>query len=65
MSDPTRPTFLERLRNWFLTGLLVLGPLVLTGYVVWKLFGFVDHLLGTTLRGGYIVCEGIVHYFLC
>jgi uncharacterized membrane protein len=59
MSEPTRPTILERLRNWFLTGLLVLGPLVVTGYVVWKLFGFVDHLLGTTLRGGYIRPGGV------
>ncbi len=59
MSEPTRPTLLERLRNWFLTGLLVLGPLVVTGYVVWKLFGFVDHLLGTTLRGGYIRPGGV------
>jgi len=51
--------FLTRLRNYFFTGLLVLGPLVLTGYVVWRLFLFVDRLLGTTLRGGYIREGGI------
>ncbi|HEU4333528.1 MAG TPA: DUF502 domain-containing protein, partial [Candidatus Eisenbacteria bacterium] len=50
---------LKRLRAYFLTGLLVLAPVVLTGYVVWKLFVFVDHLLGATLRGGYIRPGGI------
>ena len=48
-----------RLRTYFLTGLLVLGPVVLTGYVVWKLFVFVDHLMGTTVRGGYLRPGGI------
>ncbi len=59
MNEPTNPGFLERLRNWFLTGLLVLGPLVLTLFIVWRLFRWVDHLLGTTLGGGYIRPGGI------
>lgn len=59
MSDPDRVSILSRLRNYFFTGLLVLGPLVLTGYVVWRLFFFFDHMLGTTLRGGYIHPGGI------
>lgn len=59
MNEPKRPRFLERLRNWFLTGLLVLGPSVLTFYVAWRLFRFLDHLLGTTLGGGYIRPGGI------
>jgi uncharacterized membrane protein len=50
---------LKRLRTYFLTGLLVLAPVVITGYVIWKLFIFVDHLLGTTLRGGYIRPGGV------
>ena len=49
----------KRLRNYFLTGLLVLAPVVLTGYIVWKLFLFVDLMLGTTFRGGYIRPGGI------
>jgi uncharacterized membrane protein len=49
----------KRLRNYFLTGLLVLTPVVLTGYIVWKLFLFVDLMLGTTFRGGYIRPGGI------
>lgn len=48
-----------RLRTYFFTGLLVLGPLAVTGYIVYRLFVWVDHLLGTTLRGGYIRPEGV------
>ena len=59
MNDSDRIPILTRMRNYFFTGLLVLGPLVLTGYVVWRLFFFFDHLLGTTLRGGYIRPGGI------
>ena len=50
---------LSRIRTYFLTGLLVLAPLVITAYVIWQLFIFVDHLLGTTLRGGYIRPGGV------
>jgi uncharacterized membrane protein len=49
----------DRIRNAFFTGLLVLAPATITIYVVWRLFIFVDHLLGTTLRGGYIRPGGI------
>jgi uncharacterized membrane protein len=50
---------LKRLRTYFLTGLLVLAPVAITAYIIWKLFIFVDHLLGTTLRGGYIRPGGV------
>ena len=50
---------LARLRAYFLTGLLVLAPVVITGYIIWRLFTWVDHLLGTTLRGGYIRPGGV------
>jgi uncharacterized membrane protein len=50
---------LKRLRTYFLTGLLVLAPVAITAYIIWKLFEFVDHLLGTTLRGGYIRPGGV------
>jgi uncharacterized membrane protein len=49
----------RRLRTYFFTGLLVLGPLAITGYIVYRLFIWVDHLLGTTLRGGYIRPDGV------
>ncbi len=50
---------LRRLRTYFLTGLLVLAPIAITGYIVYQLFIWVDHLLGTTLRGGYIRPGGV------
>ena len=60
MSRPSaQPTVWGRIRNAFLTGLLVLAPATITIYVVWRLFFWVDHLLGTTLRGGYIRPGGI------
>ena len=54
-----QPTVWGRIRNAFLTGLLVLAPATITIYVLWRLFFWVDHLLGTTLRGGYIRPGGI------
>ncbi len=50
---------LARLRTHFFTGLLVLAPVTITGYILWRLFTWVDHLLGTTLRGGYIRPGGV------
>ena len=50
---------LRRIRVYFLTGLLVLAPLAITAYIVYRLFIWVDHLLGTTLRGGYIRPGGV------
>jgi len=60
MSPSTsRTTVWDRIRNAFFTGLLVLAPATITVYVLWRLFVFVDHLLGTTLRGGYIRPGGV------
>lgn len=53
------PYMFARLRTHFLTGLLVLSPVVVTGYIIWRLFTWVDHMLGTTLRGGYIRPGGV------
>src|SRR5262245_43734053 len=58
-SSTSRATVWDRIRNAFFTGLLVLAPATITVYVVGRLFAFVDHLLGTTLRGGYIRPGGI------
>ena len=57
LAQPT--TMWKRIRIAFFTGLLVLAPATITLYVVWRLFRFVDHLLGATLRGGYIREGGI------
>jgi len=50
---------LKRLRTYFLTGLLVLAPVALTGYIILQLFVWVDHLLGQTVRGEYLRPGGI------
>lgn len=57
--QPARSAFLRHLQSQFLTGLLVLGPLAVTGYVVWRFFEFVDHMVGAELRGGYLRPGGI------
>lgn len=44
------PTLMERLRNYFLTGLLVLGPTAITLWVFFRLLNWVDNLLGRYLR---------------
>jgi uncharacterized membrane protein len=41
---------MNRLRNYLLTGLLVLGPTVVSVWVTWKVFNAVDNLLGQYLR---------------
>ncbi len=58
-SKSSKPTVWNRIRTYFATGILVLAPVVVTAYVIWKLFLFVDHLLGATLRGGYIRPGGV------
>jgi uncharacterized membrane protein len=58
-SSLSRPSAWDRVRNAFFSGLLVLAPAAITIYVVWRLFIWVDHLLGATLRGGYIRPGGI------
>ena len=45
MNKKKKVGFSKRLKNYFLTGLLVLVPAVLTGYVIWFLFINVDGLL--------------------
>src|SRR5947209_9715395 len=36
-------TFLQRLRSWFFTGLVVFGPLGLTVYFAWWLISLIDN----------------------
>ena len=46
----SRPSFVSRIRNWLLTGLLVLAPSAITLYVFFRLINWVDNLLGRYLR---------------
>jgi len=55
MTHPPRdetigPTAMGRLRNYLLTGLLVLAPSALTLWVFYRLLNYVDNILGRYLR---------------
>jgi uncharacterized membrane protein len=45
-----RSSFMGHIRNWLLTGLIALAPLAVTLYVFFRLFNWVDNLLGRYLR---------------
>jgi len=52
MSRPSRepprgPTIGARVRTWFLTGVVVAGPLAVTGYLVWWFVNTVDNAVRT------------------
>ena len=47
---PPKRTFASRLRGWFLTGLLVLGPTAITLFVVFRLLWLLDSLLGRYIK---------------
>ena len=40
--QPQKPTFLARVRGWFLTGLLVSAPILLTIYITWLFVDIID-----------------------
>ena len=48
--EDERPGFWARLRDYLLGGLLVLGPTALSLFVLWRLFLWMDGLLGEYLR---------------
>jgi uncharacterized membrane protein len=52
-------SFGVRLRRYWIAGLLVLAPTVLTLWVVWKLFTFFDDILGGQLRARGISVIGL------
>ncbi|MEW6183737.1 MAG: DUF502 domain-containing protein [Bacillota bacterium] len=41
-----RKSIKRNLRNYFLTGMAVILPAAVTVYILWKIFGFVDGLIG-------------------
>ncbi len=40
-----RRSFFHRMRGYFFTGLIVLVPVALTGYIIWQLFWAIDGIL--------------------
>ena len=50
---PPKPPLLQRLRGDFLTGLVVVLPMFLTGYLLWATIGFVDAKVVPLIPGRY------------
>src|SRR5215471_2204777 len=50
VASPARPSFLARIRAWFITGVLVIAPTAITFWVLFRLLNWVDNLLGRYLR---------------
>ena len=50
-----------RLRNYFLTGLVVAGPLFVTGWLIWAFVTWVDDLVRPLISG----CTGPKPTFRC
>lgn len=46
---PKGPRFGARVRTWFLTGVVVAGPLAVTGYLVWWFVNSVDNAVRTVV----------------
>src|SRR5437763_7200629 len=44
-SEPTHPGVASRIRNYFLTGLIVAGPVAITIWLIWSFVTWVDDLV--------------------
>lgn len=51
--DQAKPTFLSKVRSWFLTGLLVTAPILLTIYITWLFVDIVDGWVKDILPPGF------------
>ncbi len=47
------PTFSRRLRNYFVTGIAVSAPLVITAYLVWAIISWIDNKLTPLIPAAY------------
>jgi uncharacterized membrane protein len=50
---PPRPGFMHRIRTYFLTGLVVAGPVAVTLWLVWYFVTWVDNLVRPIIPGDY------------
>ena len=51
--EPARQSLAGRLRNYFLTGLVVAGPVAITGYLTWSFVTWVDDLVRPLVPAAY------------
>ena len=52
--EPTSSHFLARLRGYFLTGLIIVGPVAITIYVVWWFINLVDGWIKPLIPDSYL-----------
>ena len=52
--EPTSSHFLARLRGYFLTGLIIVGPVAITIYVVWWFINLVDGWVKPLIPNSYL-----------
>lgn len=50
---PNRPGFGRHLTNWFLTGLVIAGPVGITLYVAWWVIGVIDNFVKPLIPAQY------------
>jgi uncharacterized membrane protein len=52
-ASEVKPGFVGRLRNYFLTGLIVVGPVLITFYLTWSFVNWVDDLVRPLVPAAY------------
>jgi len=53
VADPVKPSLMRHLTNWFLTGLVIAGPIGITLYVAWWVVGLVDSFVKPLIPAQY------------
>lgn len=52
-TPPGKTGFVRHLTNWFLTGLVIAGPVGITLYVAWWVIGIIDNFVKPLIPGQY------------
>jgi len=52
--SPARAGFVGRIRNYFLTGLIVAGPVAVTAWLIWWFVNWVDNLISPLIPRAYL-----------
>lgn len=61
--DTKRPGFIARLRNSFLTGIIVIAPVGLTVWLIWTVIGWVDSFVWPFVPDAYHPAEILNRWF--
>ncbi len=61
LEPPSQTSAAGRIRNYFLTGLVVAGPVLITAYLTWSFITWVDNLVRPfipPITGRKLICRG-------